>query len=400
MAHSHHHGHGHLEKIGHGLQSGSDRGERYRETVKVTVIGSIIDLLLGVAKIIVGFVSHSQALVADGIHSLSDLGTDVLVLYAAKHASREADEEHPYGHGRIETIATVALGIALIGVAVGIAIDSIYRLFEPERLLQPGMWALVVAGLSVISKEAIYHYTIRAARKYQSDMLRANAWHSRSDAISSIIVIIGVAGTMAGLEYLDAVAAIIVAMMIAKIGFELAWNSIHELIDTGLEQERVDAIRDAIKDTAGVRSLHMLRTRRSGGDALVDVHIQVEPSLSVSEGHQISETVRQRVIKSIPEVADVTVHVDTEDDLLNAKTGGLPLRHEIIERMSRYFSVIPAAGDIEKITLHYMNGKVNVEIILPINYASDEAEADALTREFQQAVDQDKDLGDIILYFH
>lgn len=401
MAHSHHHGHGHrLDDIGHGLQSGGDRDARYRETLKVTLIGSVIDLLLGVAKIIVGFISHSQALVADGIHSLSDLGTDVLVLYAAKHASREADEEHPYGHGRIETIATVALGIALIGVAVGIAIDSTYRLFEPDRLLRPDVWALVVAGLSVVSKEAIYHYTMRAARKFQSDMLRANAWHSRTDAISSIVVIVGVAGTMAGLEYLDAIAAVIVAIMIAKIGFDLAWNSIHELIDTGLEQERVDAIRDAIKDTAGVRSLHMLRTRRSGGDALVDVHIQVEPSLSVSEGHQISETVRRRVIQDIPEVADVTVHVDTEDDLLNAKTGRLPLRKDVIDRMSNYFSVIPAAGDIEKITLHYMNGKINVEIILPINYASDEEEADALTQEFQKAVENDKDLGTIILYFH
>jgi cation diffusion facilitator family transporter len=396
MAHSH----GHQHVAGHGLHSNGNRDERYRETIKVTLVGSVIDLLLGLSKISVGFISHSQALVADGIHSLSDLATDFMVLYAAKHASREADEEHPYGHGRIETIATVALGIALIGVASGIAFDSIHRLFEPERLLQPTFWALIVAAISVVSKEAIYHYTMHAARKYQSDMLRANAWHSRSDAISSIVVIIGVAGSMAGLNYLDAVAAVIVAAMVAKIGWDLAWISIHELIDTGLEQDRVDAIHETIKNTAGVRSLHMLRTRRMGGDALVDVHIQVEPSLSVSEGHQISEAVRRTVIRDIPEVADVTVHVDTEDDLINAITGNLPLRHELIERMSGYFSVIPAAGDIEKITLHYMNGKVNAEIILPINYASDEEEADALTQEFQKTVEHDTDIGDIILYFH
>lgn len=396
MAHSH----GHTHVAAHGLHSNGNRDERYRETIKVTLVGSVIDLLLGLSKIIVGFISHSQALVADGIHSLSDLATDFMVLYAAKHASREADEEHPYGHGRIETIATVALGIALMGVATGIAFDSINRLFEPERLLQPTFWALIVAAISVVSKEAIYHYTMKAARKYKSDMLRANAWHSRSDAISSIVVIIGVAGSMAGLLYLDAVAAVIVAVMVAKIGWDLAWSSIHELIDTGLDQDRVDAIQTAIKNTAGVRSLHMLRTRRMGGDALVDVHIQVEPSLSVSEGHQISETVRRTVIRDIPEVADVTVHVDTEDDLINVITGNLPLRHELIERMSGYFSVIPAAGDIEKITLHYMNGKVNAEIILPINYASDEEEADALTQEFQKTVEADSDIGDIILYFH
>ncbi|MBE9515526.1 MAG: cation transporter [Proteobacteria bacterium] len=382
------------------MQSNGSRDERYRETVKVTLVGSVIDLSLGAAKIIIGFISHSQALVADGIHSLSDLATDFMVLYAAKHASREADDEHPYGHGRIETIATVALGIALMGVAAGIAFDSIHRLFEPDRLLHPTYWAMVVAGISVVAKEAIYHYTMRAARKYKSDMLRANAWHSRSDAISSVVVMIGVGGSMAGLDYLDAVAAVIVAVMIAKIGLDLAWSSIHELIDTGLDQERVDVIHATIKNTAGVRALHMLRTRRSGGDALVDVHIQVEPSLSVSEGHQISETVRRTVIRDIPEVADVTVHVDTEDDLLNARTGDLPLRHEIIERLSGYFSVIPAAGDIEKITLHYMSGKVNAEIILPINYASDEEEADALTQEFQATVADDTDMGEIILYFH
>ncbi|MDH5632179.1 MAG: cation diffusion facilitator family transporter [Gammaproteobacteria bacterium] len=401
MAHSHHpHSHSGHHVSGHGLQQDVNQGARYKDTLKVTLIGSVIDLLLGVAKIVVGFISHSQALIADGVHSLSDLATDFMVLYAAKHASAEADDEHPYGHGRIETIATVGLGIALIGVSIGIAIDSTRRLFEPDLLLQPGMWALIIAGASVVSKEAIYHYTMHAARKYNSDLLRANAWHSRSDAISSIVVIIGVVGTMAGLEYLDAIAAVIVAAMVAKIGWELAWTSIHELIDTGLDQDRVEAIHKVIKSTSGVRSLHMLRTRRMGGIALVDVHIQVEPSLSVSEGHQISETVRRSVIADIPEVADVTVHVDAEDDLNNAKTAKLPLRQEIIPRLGKYFTGIPAAGDIERITLHYMNGKVNAEIVLPINYASDEDEADALTQEFQDTIKDDPELGEIVLYFH
>ena len=390
----HHHAHS------HGLTSSVNGDVRYRETVRVTLIGSVIDLLLGVAKITVGFIAHSQALLADGIHSLSDLGTDVIVLIAARHAGREADEDHPYGHGRFETIATVGLGVALVLVAAGIAFDAIQRMFAPDSLLHPGPLALVIAAISVVSKEAIYHYTMRAAKKYRSDMLRANAWHSRSDAISSVIVIVGVAGTMAGLNYLDAVAAVAVAIMVAKIGWDLSWNSIHELVDTGLDKERVETIAGAIRQATGVRDMHMLRTRRMGGDALVDVHIQVEPTLSVSEGHHIGEAVRTKVIRDIEEVADVTVHVDAEDDQNAAASKLLPLRPEIVQRLGEYFRHLEAARSIERITLHYMRGKVNIELILPIELATNEDSADALNQQFQQAVSQDPDIGTVLTYFH
>ena len=162
---------------------------RYQEVRKVTLVGSLVDFLLGVAKIIVGWLAHSQALIADGVHSLSDLATDFLVLYAAKHSHRAADEDHPYGHGRIETLATVGLGVALIGIALGIGYDAIRRMNSPDLLLNPGWIALGVAALSVISKEAIYQYTRNAAKRLRSNMLMANAWHSRSDAISSIVVV-------------------------------------------------------------------------------------------------------------------------------------------------------------------------------------------------------------------
>ena len=159
--------------------------QRYNKVRKVTLIGSAVDFLLGITKILVGWVAHSQALIADGIHSLSDLATDFIVLYAAKHAHKEADEDHPYGHGRIETLATVGLGVTLIIIAGGIAYDAVLRLNDPDELLQPGLLALVVAAVSVVAKEWIYHYTINVARYLRSDMLMANAWHSRSDAITS-----------------------------------------------------------------------------------------------------------------------------------------------------------------------------------------------------------------------
>ena len=344
----------------------NERAARYREVLRVTLIGSVVDLLLGIFKIMFGFIAHSQALIADGVHSLSDLATDAIVLYAAKHSHREADDEHPYGHGRIETLATVGLGIALIGVAVGISYDAVERLFHPDALWVPGVMAIVIASISIISKEAIYHYSMHIARKYRSKMLKANAWHSRSDAISSVVVVIGVVGSMAGLQYLDAIAAVVVAMMIGKIGWSLAWTSLRELIDTGLDPERVEAIRDSILSVDGVKTLHILRSRQMGGDALVDVHIQVDPQLSVSEGHQISEYVRQQVIEDIDEVADVMVHIDPEDDEASSPTASLPLRSAMMDKLKQAWAGIEETQYIDDVTLHYLRGKVSVDLLLPL----------------------------------
>jgi len=340
--------------------------QRYREVLRVTLIGSLFDLILGVVKIIGGFISTSTALIADGVHSLSDLFTDFIVIYAAKHSHREADAEHPYGHGRIETLATVVLGLALMAVAVGISWDAITRLFHPDRLWQPGKLALVLAALSILVKEGLYHYSMRIARKYRSNMLKANAWHSRTDAISSVIVVIGILGSMAGLHYLDAIAAIGVAVMIVKISWDLTWHSVSELIDTGLEPERIDAIRQSILNVDGVKALHILRSRRMGGDALVDVHIQVAPTISVSEGHHISEIVREQVIQEIDEVADVMVHIDPEDDETAAPNIGLPLRSSVVTQLRQAWAGIPGAQAIhdEDLTLHYLDGKIRVEVIL------------------------------------
>ena len=376
---------------------------RHREIVRVTLIGSVFDLLLGVAKIIGGFISNSTALIADGIHSLSDLLTDFMVIYASRHAHREADEEHPYGHGRIETLATVGLGVALLAVAAGIAWDAVNRLFHPETLWQPGVLALVIAAISIVVKEGLYHYSMTIAKKYRSNMLKANAWHSRSDAISSVIVVIGVAGSMAGLDYLDAIAAVGVALMIAKISWNLIWHSLRELIDTGLEPERVEAIRNSILNVDGVMALHILRTRRMGSDALVDVHIQVPPTISVSEGHHISETVRERVIEEIDEVADVMVHIDPEDDETAAPNMHLPLRQAIINKLKVGWSGIEGSSLIrdEDITLHYLDGKVHVELVLPASLLEKDplAARARLASQFETVAQQVDDVSDIRVFY-
>ncbi len=380
------------------LQLEADKN-RYRSTVRVTLVGSALDLVLGVAKLIVGFASHSHALIADGIHSFSDLFTDGLVLYAASHASQAADEEHPYGHRRIETVATVVLGVILVAVAIGIAVDAGQRLFEPERLLKPGMIALIVAAISIVSKEAIYHYTMRTARKVRSDLLRANAWHSRTDAISSIIVFIGIAGTMAGLDYLDALGAIGVALMIIKIGWDLMWRSLRELVDTGLEPDRIKAIRESILSIDGVSALHMLRTRRMGGDALADVHLQVSSVISVSEGHHISEAVRATLIRDIEEISDVTVHIDTENDQAAKRTHELPLRSEVIRHALNCFHNIDAVDDIEQIGLHYLGGKIQLELLLPLERAHDTVAARELVQQFKDAIRDNNIISNVEIRF-
>jgi cation diffusion facilitator family transporter len=397
MGHDHHH---HHQMDGPPPENASEKAKaRYRDTFMVTIVGSILDFGLAVAKIAAGLAAHSQALIADGVHSLSDLATDFIVIFAAKHAHEEADEEHPYGHGRIETAATVILGIALIAVGVGIGWDAATRLFNPDELLQPTMLAVWIAAISVVSKEAIYHYTMHYAKKHRSEMLRANAWHSRTDAISSIVVLVGVAGTMAGLAYLDAIAAIIVAGMVAKIGWGLGYQALQELIDTGLEPEMVEEIREKVLEVKEVQSLHMLRTRRMGGHALADVHIQVNPRISVSEGHQIAETVRAVMIREFDELTDVMVHIDPEDDEEGPTTAHLPLRSRFHDQLKEAWQGCSAADQIRKYNLHYLNGQIELEIFLPLEALDDSAQNEQIRTELVQASRTLDFIGKVRVYY-
>ena len=372
---------------------------RYLKIRRVTLVGAGINAVLAVIKLTFGYLAHSQALIADGLHSVSDLTSDFLLLFAAKHASRDADEDHPYGHGRIETLFGIVQGAILGLFALGIAYDAGQRLFDPARLLQPESSALVIALISVLAKEGLYHYTIRAARKLRSNMLRGNAWDHRSDAISSVIVMVGVAGTLGGLPYLDALAAIGVALMILKISWALIWQSVRELIDTALDAAKVEKIRAKIMRVGGVERVHMLRTRTSGRDALVDVHIQVAPNLSLSEGHHIGEKVRDDLIEQIEEVADVTVHIDPEDDEISSPCDHLPLRDTLLPILRKHWEGLAAAQSIETVNLHYLDGKIHVELVLPLECAPDRPTAETLRAEFQRRADAIEGVGEVRLLY-
>lgn len=362
----------HLE--GHTLLDASDP-QRYRASRRVTLVSLITNTLIAIGQVSIGLLGHSQALVADGIHTLSDVTTDGMVLFALKHGAREADREHPYGHGRIETAFTVVLGGALILVAVGIAINAALRLTDPAGLRVPAPLTLWVAGITIAAKEGLYRYTVHVARRYRSNLLRANAWHHRSDALSSVMVFVGIAGSLAGVTSLDAIAAVGVAVMVARIGWELGWNAVKELVDTALEHEEVEAIRRAILAVDGVKGVHRLRTRRTGGRALVDVHIIVDSRISVSEGHHISETVRARLMERFEAVTDVMVHIDPEDDEFVAPSAGLPLRSELLAELRRRLAGVFDLDQADRIMLHYLNGRVQVVLHLPLAQAGPAAEA-------------------------
>lgn len=359
-----------------------------------------MNLILSVAKIMVGWFGHSQALIADGIHSLSDLASDALVWTAGRQAAQAPDAKHPYGHGRYETLATLALGILLLLVAIGIVWDATDRLFSPDALLRPHSITLAAALVSILAKEWLYWYTLAYAKRVRSDMLRANAWHHRSDAISSIVVLIGIGGTLAGLPYLDAVASVVVAVMIANIAWEVGWDATRELVDTGLDAERLAAVRRTIFDVGGVRDIHMLRTRTLGGLASVDVHVLVDPFVSVSEGHLISVMVEQKLKHEIDEINDVTVHIDPEDDVTGSISKDLPMRRAALERLDRLWSDIPEIASRKRVLLHYIKGRIEVDVFLPLIAARAEgAEPEALRERMRAKLAADPIFSDVNLYF-
>ena len=367
------------------MPAGSPSEERYRSMRRVTVVGAFTNVFLASAQLVGGWLTHSQALVADGAHTLSDLFSDVLVLFAARKANAAADARHPYGHGRIETLATVGVGLVLSGVGLAIMFDAGRRLLSPEALLAPTPLALALAALAIVSKEILYHYTIRSARRLRSSMLEANAWHHRSDVASSIVVIAGIGATLAGLRFMDAVAAILVALLIGHMGLRMIWNSAHELIDTGVEPEEQARMLEAVRSLDGVRGAHGLRTRRMGGVVLADVHVLVAPRISVSEGHRISESACRALRQINAELGDVLVHVDPEDDQVGAPSSHLPGRETLLAQLEPRWAAIGVQLAPEDVILHYLDGRVSLDLELPLDDIDTSAEAAELSERLTRA---------------
>ncbi len=349
--------------------------ERYAAARKSTWVSIFINLLLTLLQVVAGYFGRSTSLMADGLHSLSDLLADIMVLFANRHGNVQADAEHPYGHARIETAATLILGVALAALGVGLLIAAGMRLQNPGAVQQVHPFTFWIALIALAAKEGMVRYMLAVATRVRSQMLIANAWHARSDAASSLVVMVGIGGNLLGATFLDLIAAAVVGMLIAHMGGKFALGALAELIDTGLSDEEVAAIRQSLLTTPGVRGLHELRTRKMADRALVDAHIIVDSKISVSEGHYIAERARQAVLRN-HEVLDVMVHIDPEDDLLIKPNTLLPGREELLKHMeSRLGGVLPEGY---RAVLHYLDGRVEVELFLEADKFAEKAQTGAL----------------------
>jgi len=282
--------------------------------VKVVAwIGMLVNVLLSIFKIVAGYFGRSQTILADGFHSLSDTVTDVAIIVGVNFWHAPPDETHPHGHGRIETIITQFIGIGLLMVAVGISYKAIVTLHEMHSR-PPEMIALIAALVSIVSKEALYHWTVFVGKRVKSSAVVANAWHHRSDAISSIpaALAVAVARLSPSWSFVDHVGAIIVSLFIIQAAWKIVWPSLKELADTGASPEINNEIEELILSTKGVLSVHKIRTRKTGYGYQVDMHIQVEGNMTVTEGHNISEKAKARLIQKGPNIIDVIVHVEPQ----------------------------------------------------------------------------------------
>ncbi len=339
--------------------------QRHKITRRVTLTGAAVNCVLAGLQITFGLLGKSQALLADGIHTLSDLSSDFIVLYASRRASKAADEDHPYGHGRIETLASMLLGAILAMVGVSIGIRGVGSIFNPASA-NPEAITIVFAGLAIVAKEGLYHYTVRAARDTHSSLLEANAWHHRSDALSSIVVVIGISAQLLGIAHMDAAAAIVVAGMISWMGFRLGRKALNELIDTGLDFELVEAMRRAMLANASVVGIHNLRTRSMGGLGYIDAHIEVDPGLTVSEAHYIAHKIEHQTKQQFPRIIDVQIHIDPLDDAIKASMlARLPHRSIIEQDLQRAWAGVSERERVVQTRLHYLGKLVEIDLVLP-----------------------------------
>ncbi|NLQ16056.1 cation transporter [Marinomonas sp. M1K-6] len=358
--------------------------------VRVTLVGAVWDAILGLAKIVAGYFSQSQALIADGIHSLSDLVTDVFVYFASANSRQGPDENHPYGHLRFETLTTVFLGMVLIIVALGIAYDTITAPASQAQLTWYGLAALIA---TIVIKEAIFHYTKKAGDQIGSKMLIANAWHSRSDALSSIAVLIGLIGVYFGYGWADRVASIVVALLIGKMAVIMVWENLAELVDTAPDPKLIAQIKATANSLKHVMAPHDVRARSMAGKIYLDMHIHVPSHASVSEGHYLGDLVAYTIKQAHPQVEDVMVHIDTDDkiqtDSFLNHTGKpphlkLPARHQIMADLGFLLRQHTAYVDIANARLHYLDNHLDVEIIAHFDKAPEGADLQQLTARILQ----------------
>ena len=299
-----------------GVQNGivsEDEFQRVANNVSfVTIIGNI---LLSVMKLIVGFIAHSNAMISDAIHSASDVFSTFVVIIGIKLASKKADKEHPYGHERLECVAAIVLSMVLFITGLGIGATALKNITSGDynNIAVPGILALIAAIISIISKEAMYWYTIYNAQKIDSSALMADAWHHRSDAFSSIGALIGIAGARLGFPIMDSIASLIIFVFIIKAAYDIFKDAIDKMVDHACDDDTVNQIRECVMKHEDVLGIDMLQTRIFGNKIYVDLEIATDGSYTLSKAHTIAESVHDDIEKSFPKVKHIMVHVNPAD---------------------------------------------------------------------------------------
>ncbi len=284
--------------------------ERARAASRSTWVSVGVNIGLSAAQVATGLVAHSQALVADGLHSLSDLVADFVVLIANRFSGARSDAGHHYGHYRYENAASLVIGILLLAVAGGMLWAGIQKVLAPEAIQPARPAALYVAAAALIAKELLFRYMLAVAQRVRSSLLVANAWHARSDAASSLVALAGIGGSLMGYPILDPIAALVVGLFVLRMGWKFTWSALDDLMDRAADAADNQQIVDIILATPGVSGLHDLRTRKVGDMILTDVHIEVVSTINVREGHDIALKARNAVLQGMPNVMNVMTHID------------------------------------------------------------------------------------------
>ena len=365
---------------------------------KATITSALTNIILAFLKIIMGILGQSQALVADGFHSLSDVLGDTLIFFAAKAARRNPDENHPYGHQRIETISVIAVALILIFIGFSILYSAFKELLTQGAQAPPDIWVFITALFSVLVNEWLFRYMLKKGEQTESALLISAAWHNRSDALTSLIVVGSVLGSYVGIPYLDLIGAIIIAIIIVKMGLKMIWNSSNELIDAGLDSETLKRIQKILSDTPSIISIHNLRSRKHGSKILLDAHIQVPPDISVSEGHYIGDQAMIALKKNFSSISDVTIHIDAEDDNILSKSSKLPPRKDIIADIRDLWSSIEPKLTIETIQLHYIKSSITVDAILLLSNDKSN-DLHAISKTYSKALENHSTISAVNIYF-
>ncbi|CCK78524.1 cation diffusion facilitator family transporter [Desulfobacula toluolica] len=282
----------------------------------ITLIGLVANIILSVIKFLIGFLGNSQAVVADALHSFSDTSSDLVILFGVKYWTAPPDDDHPYGHQKIESFITIIIGFILILVACTIGYNGIVSLLERKQAQLN--WIVTIGPLiSIFVKEILFKVTYKVGIKINSSSLKANAWHHRSDAFSSIPVLVAILASLIDprLGFLDQIGAIIVSAFIIKVGLEIFFTNINDLLDTGISKQKVIELKKTIKTIRNVKGVHKLRTRKIANYIYIDLHLEVDGHLSVIQGHDISEEVKHTLIQKNPKIIDVMVHLEPEINL-------------------------------------------------------------------------------------